>query len=39
VQAASNGVLSLFAQGATKEDIKATGSLLFDAVMTRLKKT
>lgn len=36
VQAASNGVLSLLAQGATKKDIEATGLLLFAAVMMRL---
>jgi AcrR family transcriptional regulator len=36
VQAASNGVLSLFAQGAMPADVKQTGALLFDAMLDRL---
>jgi hypothetical protein len=39
MQAASNGVLSLLAQGATRMEIKETGALLFESVLNRLRKT
>jgi hypothetical protein len=36
IWAASNGVLTLFLQGAPAKDIKASGNLLFDALMAKL---
>jgi AcrR family transcriptional regulator len=39
VQAASNGVLSLLAQGATPVEVKETGALLFESILNRLRKT
>jgi AcrR family transcriptional regulator len=39
MQAASNGVLSLLAQGATPAEVKETGALLFESVLSRLSKT
>jgi AcrR family transcriptional regulator len=38
VQAASNGVLSLLAQGATPTEVRETGALLFESVLSRLTK-
>ncbi len=38
MQAASNGVLSLLAQGATPAEVKETGALLFEAVLNQLSK-
>ena len=39
MQAASNGVLSLLAQGATPAEVRETGALLFEAVLNRLSRT
>jgi hypothetical protein len=39
MQAASNGVLSLLAQGATPAEVRETGSLLFESVLNRLSRT
>jgi hypothetical protein len=36
MQAASNGVLSLIAQGATPIEVKDTGAFLFESVLNRL---
>jgi AcrR family transcriptional regulator len=36
LQAASNGVVSLFGQGAKPAEVKETGALLFDSVLSRL---
>jgi AcrR family transcriptional regulator len=37
MQAASNGVLSLLAQGATPAEVRETGALLFESVLNRLR--
>jgi AcrR family transcriptional regulator len=39
IQAASNGVLSLLAQGATPAEVRDTGTLLFESVLNRLSRT
>lgn len=39
MQAASNGVLSLLAQGATPAEVRETGALLFESVLNRLSQT